>query len=359
MKKILLFAMLLTLTHFMNAQVYVSTNPENKKAILEEFTGTGCPNCPGGHTMAANILAANPGNVFVIADHPTNSSYTTTDPMKNTYPNAFYTIPFISPSNRYMPSAIINRRVWGGVERIQGTGSWTADVATIMSEASPLNVGLSSSYDDATHLLTLTAEVYYTADVTDPVTLYTFITEDGIIAAQSGGTSPYTHNHVFRAAIPQPSPAQWGEPITGPTTTGSLTTVNYTYDNTTTNYDMLKCEVVVFVRNASNEEIISGNGAAVGYATGVSQPQITTGEEVTVFPNPVTVNSKLRVNVTKSDVLTYEINNAMGQVVKRVNLGRLDAGAHQVPFDTESLSKGLYMMTVYTGTNSTTVKFIK
>ncbi|MHC1706605.1 MAG: Omp28-related outer membrane protein [Bacteroidales bacterium] len=360
MKKLLLFISGLLFTSGLFAQVYVSTVPENKKALLEEFTGTGCPNCPGGHTMAANLLTANPGNVFVIAYHPTNSNYTATDPMKNVFGNAFYTNPFISPTNRYMPSAMINRRVWGGVERIQGVSNWTSDVATIMAEASPLNVGLSSTYDGVTHVLDVTLEVYYTADVTEALTVYTVLTEDGIIAAQSGGTSPYTHNHVFRAALPQPSPAQWGEPVTGATTSGSLTTINYSFDNTTTNFDMTKCELVVFVRNAVTEEILSGNAAAVGMATGTQLIDRKGNTSASIYPNPVTTNSTVSFTIEKPCTVSYRITNITGQILSDKGLGYYTSGSHSFMPDTESLSKGLYYLTINTsGSEPITLKIAK
>ena len=343
----------------MLAQVYVSTVPENKKALLEEFTGTGCPNCPGGHTMAATLLSANPGNIFVIANHPTNSNYTTNDPMKNAFPNAFYSNPFISPTNRYMPSAMINRRVWGNVERIQGVSSWTSDVASILGETSPLNVGLSSTYDNNTHLLNITVEVYYTADVTDALTIYTVLTEDGIIATQSGGTSPYTHNHVFRAAIPQPSPAQWGEPVPGATTTGSLTTFTYSFDNTTTNYDMTKCELVAFVRNAVNEEIISGNGAAVGLSTGTNP--VAKGQEgnLVIYPNPLTNTSKISFTLNQSETVHYQITNTVGQIVSEVHLGTMSSGNQSVDLSTDILPEGIYIVSLFMGDRITSIKIIK
>ena len=51
MKKTLLSAVLLTFG-YANSQTFVNTNPENKKVILEEFTGVNCVFCPQGHTGA-------------------------------------------------------------------------------------------------------------------------------------------------------------------------------------------------------------------------------------------------------------------------------------------------------------------
>jgi len=354
MKKNLLSLCMFGFVCFLNAQTIVSTTPQNKKVILEEFTGTGCPNCPGGHTTAANILTANPGNVFVVAYHPNNSSYTTGDPMASTFPAAFYTSPFISPSNRFMPSAMINRRVWT-TERIQGTTSWTSDVDIVKTEASPLNVGVSSSYNTTSKILTVNVELYFTANVTDVVTIYAELTEDGIIATQSGGMSPYTHNHVFRKAFV----AQWGDAIATPTTQGTLKTFSYTFDNTTTNYDMTKAEVVAFVRNATNEEIISANGAEVGSSSLGINVVTDNSNKVSVYPNPYNENTKIELSLSKSDKVEYSIYNTIGQKLISNEMGILSAGNHSISIDKNGFNNtGIYFIQVKVGQKSYIEKMI-
>ncbi len=270
MKTLLRFTISLILLVFLGitvqSQNYVSTEPLNKNAILEEFTGVRCPNCPAGHQVAANILAANPGRAFVMGCHPGNSSYTQpygSDPdFRRTYLNAFYSTPYCG-SSRFMPSAFISRRVWGNGERIQSRTVWPQYCDIIMAEASPLNVGLSSTYNDATNTLDVTVEVYYTADVTQDTYIYCEIAEIDLIAQQSGGSAAYVHKHVFRESFV----AQWGDLIPGPTTQGTLVVFNYSFDNTTAQYVMDNCDLLAFVLDGSNDEIISGNGAAVGEST--------------------------------------------------------------------------------------------
>src|SRR5690625_6599106 len=58
-----------TLATYSYGQTIVSTEPENKKAILEEFTGVNCQYCPDGHAIAEQILNNNPGNAFAINIH--------------------------------------------------------------------------------------------------------------------------------------------------------------------------------------------------------------------------------------------------------------------------------------------------
>ena len=69
MKKLFTLFITLFCVQFLFAQNFVSTTPENKNVILEEFTGIHCGYCPDGHLMAQNFHDANPGDVVLINIH--------------------------------------------------------------------------------------------------------------------------------------------------------------------------------------------------------------------------------------------------------------------------------------------------
>ncbi len=254
------------LSSLLTAQNYVSTEPMNKNAILEEFTGVSCPNCPAGHQVAASILAANPGRAFCVAYHPANSSYTTPYPgdpdFRSTYPNAFYSTPYCG-SSRFMPSAFINRRLWGNNERIQSRTEWTPYCNTIMSETSPANMGLSTTYDIMSQTLYITVEIYFTETVNDDVNLYVMLSENDLVSQQSGASGQYTHKHTFRKAFV----SQWGDPLTEPSTQGSFISLDYDWNAAGSGYIMSNCEVLAFIENQTSGEIITGVGVHVGEST--------------------------------------------------------------------------------------------
>src|SRR5690625_7534013 len=68
MRKILLSIALLCSAGLF-AQNLVSTTPQNKKVVLEEFTGINCVFCPDGHRIAQAIKDQNPDDVFLINVH--------------------------------------------------------------------------------------------------------------------------------------------------------------------------------------------------------------------------------------------------------------------------------------------------
>ena len=51
------------------SQTFVSTTPENKNVVLEEFTGISCTYCPDGHRIANDIYNNNPTDVVLINIH--------------------------------------------------------------------------------------------------------------------------------------------------------------------------------------------------------------------------------------------------------------------------------------------------
>ena len=69
-KKLLIYCVFsFVATTFSFAQNWVSTSPQNKKVVLEEFTGIKCSYCPDGHKRANELKAANEGNVFLVNIH--------------------------------------------------------------------------------------------------------------------------------------------------------------------------------------------------------------------------------------------------------------------------------------------------
>lgn len=342
MKKTLLSLISILTFTVLISQNYVSTEPLDKNAIIEEFTGVKCPNCPDGHQEAADILAAYPDRAFVVAYHPTNSGYTAPysgDPdFRRSYLDVFYSTPYCGTS-RFMPSAFINRRQWTGTERIQSRTAWAAHSNTIMAEPSPANVGLGTSYDSTTEEITITVEIYYTQDMTDTNHVYVMLAENDLVSQQSGGTTNYVHKHTFREAFV----AQWGDPITDPTTQGSLVTLQYTWDATGSGYIPANCEVIAFIENQTSGEVITGVGVPLGESTSMGIDSEVIQRPFKIYPNPTdgmmyieqrvagSINDIIVRNVCGQQVLVLTPN---GNTTQRIDLGSLESGLYFVECNT-------------------------
>lgn len=199
----------------MLAQLPVSTLPQNKKVVLEEFTGIYCGYCPDGHQIANNIHAADPTNVFLVNIHSGGfANVAAGEPdLKTPEGNAIDGMPGMGITG--YPAGTVNRTVLTGNVMAGGRGNWNGWSNTIKTQAAYCNVALQGTIDVVTRVLTVQAEVYYTAN--SPVatnSLNIFLLEDNVNGAQHNYGTPnpynaanynpdgsYNHNHVLRKAL--------------------------------------------------------------------------------------------------------------------------------------------------------------
>ena len=208
MKKISILLIAVVATIASHAQQWVSTTPGNKKALIEEYTGHQCQYCPDGHKIADGLTSGvNAGRVFAINIHA--GSFAATG---GQYVNILNTpegeaLASNSGLGGY-PAGTVNRAKtpWA-----TSRNSWTGEVGGILSQSSPANIAVRSSYDKKTGILKTEVEVYYTADgVGTSNRLHLMLTQDSILGPQSGGTTWYAsnfknglyiHNKVLRQVL--------------------------------------------------------------------------------------------------------------------------------------------------------------
>lgn len=229
MKKLLSLVVIALLTSFtLSAQgdQFVSTTPSNKKVLLEEYTGINCGYCPDGHRIANEIAAAHPGEVFIINVHA--GSYAA-----NTYTTQFGSALANQTGLTGYPSGTINRHVFSGSNTALSRSAWANNSNIILGQSSPVNIAAQGTLDWSTRELTLTVQLYYTANEANPTNMLNVaITQDNVIGTQSGSSynpsqvvgGKYRHMHMLRHLIT----GQWGEEITT-TTQGSFVEKTYTY----------------------------------------------------------------------------------------------------------------------------------
>lgn len=210
----------------LNAQTMVSTEPQKRNVIIEDFTGVNCPNCADGHKIANSITDYYEDRVWAINIHAGNyagsQSYNFKTEDGTAILGGFNVTGF--------PQAVINRTTENGVSRTD----WASHTNLIVEEDAECNVAGRVVIDYEARKATVTVEVYYTANSNaDENYLNVFMLQDNIIAYQSGAdqnpdqmyNGQYRHMHAFRDAV---TPT-WGDAIS-PTTEGSFVTKTYTYD---------------------------------------------------------------------------------------------------------------------------------
>jgi Outer membrane protein Omp28/Secretion system C-terminal sorting domain len=274
----ILFAGALALPVIGNAQnANVSTTPENRNAVIEEWTGIHCGYCPTGHAAVQAAYANNPGDVVAINIHsggyavPSGGEpdYRTTN--GDAHDAAF------GPTG--YPSSTLNRRTIGGEQLYHPAGSNDADkVPTVIAEQSEVNVNIVATLDIVTRQLDVAVEYYYTGNAPSGTNeLYVAILQNNMHGPQTsydlGNYNPggwignpangvYNHMHMFRGMMS----AQWGDAINS-TTTGSTATVNYSQvlpmDINGVPVDIANIQIAAFINDGTQTggDVLTGSTA--------------------------------------------------------------------------------------------------
>ncbi|WP_073151236.1 T9SS type A sorting domain-containing protein [Mesonia phycicola] len=270
-KKLLLtsaFALISSLA--IQSQTIVSTTPENKNVILEEFTGINCVYCPSGHAIAESIRSSNPNDVFLINVH--TGGYAIPSAEQPDFTTSFGSALASQSNLTGYPSGTVNRHVFSGLEMTSGgtamsRGNWQSAANQILTQSSYVNVATQANVDVATREITVLVEAYFTANGNSTNKLNLALLQNNTEGPQTGGNmgDNYVHQHRLVHLIT----GQWGEDITT-TSQGSFISKTYTYtipkDYNDIGVELSELEVVAFVTEG-NQEIINGHGTDVTYSS--------------------------------------------------------------------------------------------
>ena len=270
MRKSIFTLLLALLVGAMNAQTIVSTTPENKNVVLEEFTGIHCGYCPDGHRLANLFAAAHPEDVFIINIHQgsyANPSGNEPD-FRTEWGNA---IAGQSGLTGY-PAGTVNRHLFAGMSQGSGTamsrGNFDNAGDIILAEASYVNIACEATADFSVSpaQLIVHVEAYYTgSDAPSSNMLNVAVVQDSILGPQAGMSAnpdyvvgdQYLHMHALRELMT----GQWGEEITE-TAQGSFIDRTYSWeipgDINGVAIDPNQLRVITFMAETT-QEIISGN----------------------------------------------------------------------------------------------------
>ncbi len=283
MKKILPLFGMLALSGSALAQLPVSTAVENKKVILEEFTGIYCTFCPDGHKRAQQLADNNPGNVILVNIHA--GSFAAPQGGAPDFRTTFGTAIANQSGLLGYPAGQVNRRNFPGYEQTdnngnpvsgilaQGRGTWSTTAPIVLGETSYVNVALEGTVDATTRVLTVDVEVYFSgATAPGSVNLNVALLQNDVEGPQTGmSANPdqilpngnYNHTHIFRNFLT----GQWGDVIN---TTSQGTTVSRQYTYTlpasiaNVPLELGDLEIVAFVAEGQTN-IISGNKGPITY----------------------------------------------------------------------------------------------
>jgi hypothetical protein len=349
MKKLFTIMGLVMISTFTFAQTIVSTTPQNKKVVLEEYTGINCQYCPDGHRIAQILKAAHPDSVFLINIHTGN--YATPGTGQPDYRTAFGSALVAQTGLVGYPAGTVNRHSFGhgqtsdgldnGTNIAESRGSWTEDAETILTQPSYVNVGVEAQMDYSTRLLTIHCEVYYTANSTVTSNkLNIVLTQNNVKGPQVSGSAYYpammTYNGLYRHQhmLRNMFTGQWGVTINNTNTAANTLKLDTTFTYTVpTSYIsvtayLAELEVVAFITEG-NKEIISGDAGIVNPPTVDAGITSITGLPLIQCSNtgivPTVVLKNIGTDVLTSATISYSIDN--GTAITQTWAGSLASGA--------------------------------
>lgn len=319
MKRILLsFFSIATAAAF--AQLPVSTSPENRNVVFEEFTGINCTYCPDGHRLANQMAAANPGDVFIINIH--TGGYATPSGGDPDYRTPWGSAIANQSGLAGYPSGTINRQQFASQGWTSGTatamsrGYWASAGGVVRAATSYANMAMQADLDVATRQLTIDVEVHYTSAGPALNRLNVALLQNEILGPQISGSTYnptmvnedglYRHQHMLRDLVT----GQWGDDITT-TTAGTTVSRQYVYtvpaDVNGVPVDLSQIELVAFITEA-NQHIETGTSGPINnifqYTTNATLYGVNAPEEICggkASPE-ITVINQGSDNITSFDV---------------------------------------------------------
>lgn len=311
-RNLALMILLLSFVGFnLNAQTMVSTEPQKRNVIIEDFTGVNCPNCADGHKIANSLTDYYEGRVWAINIHAGNYSGSQSYNFRTEDGTAI----FGGFNVTGYPHAVINRTTGNSLSRTD----WASHTNLIVEEDAECNVAGQVVIDYETRKATVTVEVYYTANSNaDENYLNVYMLQDNIIAYQSGANQnpdqmyngQYRHMHAFRDAI---TPT-WGDVIS-PTTEGSFVTKTYTYDipETIGSFDVKidDLQFIAFVTEQYQTFVIEQDQwTATRPVLNANELNIFKTTNQDLYPEIVSLNSSSKFSCSNEKVIEVSVINS-------------------------------------------------
>lgn len=185
---------MLPIFHPVSAQV--STSVEKKSVLLEEFTGSGCGNCPDGARMASVIKDVCGDQFYIMSIHAGYYAQPVSGWLDLRTP--FGDSLLAHATDIGFPSGCINRIPHQGVLNMSRS-LWQEKVREELEKDAEVNIFTSAEVNAETRELKVKVEWYYPAQVdVNPQYLHVALLQDEIIGFQNGAGSSYAHQHVLR-----------------------------------------------------------------------------------------------------------------------------------------------------------------
>jgi thiol-disulfide isomerase/thioredoxin len=334
------------------------TAREGKKVVIEEGTGTWCGFCPRGAVFMDAMDLKYPDHFIGIAVH--NG---TTDPMViPAYDNALNFGTF--------PNSTTMRITEQDPSQIEPT------ILNFLSLPAVATFEIGALFDEDTRDLDISVLTTFQNNINGDYRLSVVIREDHANYNQvnyfAGGATvmggyedlpdpvPFTtmvHNLVARALLG----GFGGQTISSNgAVAGDTRLVNFNY-NVPADYDMENMKIIAILTQPggaiNNGELSSVDDALQnGFLLSSTQDPIVS-EATHIYPNPVTDQMNVKLDLQEAQEVSISIFDAMGKLVAKRNYGK-QSGQLLFPYNTADYDTGVYYLHITVGAKFTTKKII-
>ena len=315
----------------------VSTDPQNKKILLEEFTGIHCGNCPDGHAMANKLHTAKPEDVFIIAVHAGYYATPGADQADLRTDDGIELHDFFGADS--YPSGMVNRIPYGNEYAISRS-LWAKQARIIISDIAPVNLMVNCEYDDFYEKITVTVDGYWVEDSpSDSARLSVALLQNNIQAYQAGSGigDDYIHQHILRDYITD----AFGDLITT-NKKGEYFTATYTYTLPEDYRGVVvvpeQLELIAFVtENEANvlnvaSKKLSHSSFELPMEAEISEPKIPIGRNYAYSFLEMYLENKSTTPIT-SATFDVELNGVVKQTEWTGNIDALSTEEISIPID--------------------------
>ena len=245
----------------------------NKKVLIEDYTGHGCPNCPDAAVTAHTLKEQFCDRIVIVTVHAgyfatpyfdddTIFAADFTTEAGNTWDT------FFGNSLKGNPNGLVDRTVFND-SYVIFPQSWGEVADKLLLEPAEATVVLNNDFDNSNNTLTTTVNTEFLNDMPGAYKVIVCITQDNIISPQENNNheigdvpidSNYVHNHVLRASLN----GSWGENVSS---TGNVA-MGVKYEHTYTKqfpeaWKPEDCHVVAFVYDEETKQVLQVEELAV------------------------------------------------------------------------------------------------
>lgn len=341
-----------------STNIQIIANSTQRIPLHEVFTSSTCGPCAAGNANLKSIFDANDGKFCCVKYqmyYPGNG-----DP--------YYTSECGDRSNFY-----------GGINsipRLEVDGGWNGnpggydEVYLDSFYAVPAFVNLSGHFD--INVTTKKIEVYPTFTALSDFTttnLKLFIAVVENTTYKNVGTNGESEfNWVMKKMIPNSSGATISTMKKNAVTNLSKRVftfpgsyrlppdatqpININTENSVEDFNNLS--VIIWIQNTATREILQS-----AWATNTNSIEDQTQYEVSVYPNPISNEGKIVINLPSTEKVSYDIYNMFGQVVYSSGESVKNAGKNTCYFNSSKFSSGVYVLRMQIGDKSISRTIVK